>query len=258
MFAKERQDKIYELVQRDGAILTSRLVKEFGVSIETIRRDLLSMEQHGQLIRVHGGAVSKCEMKPYSDLENRNREFLEQKRELSLKAAEFISEGDIICIDAGSTAISFAEVLRDKFSSMIVITHSLDVFNILHNHKDFSLILLGGHFLKGENAFYGSLTLEMLDRLHMQKAFIFPTAVSIEFGICDYNKDLYQIQKKITECSDEIFILADSSKFEKKALLKFSDMDSNYSFVTDSGLSDELKRMYEENNIKIYKGDREK
>ena len=183
MLAKERQDKIYELIQRDGAVLTSQLVKEFGVSIETIRRDLLAMEQHGLLVRVHGGAVSKCEMKPYLELENRNREFLEQKRELSLRATNFIHEGDIICIDAGSTAISFAEAVRDKFSSLFVVTHSLDVFNILYNYKDFSVILLGGHFLKGENAFYGSLTLEMLDKLHMQKAFIFPTAVSLEFGI---------------------------------------------------------------------------
>ena len=51
-------------------------------------------------------------------------------------------------------------------------------------------------------------------------------------------------------------MLADSSKFEKKALLKLNDIDSNYSFVTDSDLSDELKRMYEKNNIKIYKGEK--
>ena len=63
MFAKERQDKIYELLQNNGAVMTSQLVKSFEVSIETIRRDLLLMEENGQLTRVHGGAVLKSDMK---------------------------------------------------------------------------------------------------------------------------------------------------------------------------------------------------
>ena len=187
MFAKERQDKIYEIVKNNGAVTTSALVKLFDVSIETVRRDLLEMERHGLLSRVHGGAVAIGEMKPYLDLNERNKEFTEQKRHLALKASEFISDGDIIGIDSGSTAISFSEVLKEKFSKLTVITNSLDVFNILCD--SFSVILCGGHYLPYEKAFYGSLTLSMLKNLHMQKAFIFPSAVSFEFGICDYQKD---------------------------------------------------------------------
>ena len=59
MFAHERQDKIFAMINNNGAVVTSELVSIFGVSIETIRRDLLTMEQAGQLLRVHGGAVSK-------------------------------------------------------------------------------------------------------------------------------------------------------------------------------------------------------
>ena len=57
MFAKERQDQIYELIQKQGNVIVSDLVERFQVSIETIRRDLLCMEESGLLVRVHGGAV---------------------------------------------------------------------------------------------------------------------------------------------------------------------------------------------------------
>lgn len=59
MFARERQEKIYEQLQKSGAVTTSGLVNVFHVSIETIRRDLLAMELQGRLSRVHGGAVAK-------------------------------------------------------------------------------------------------------------------------------------------------------------------------------------------------------
>ena len=171
MFANERQDKIYDMIQNNGAVTTANLVDFFCVSIETIRRDLLAMEQNGRLTRVHGGAVAKSGMKPFMELKERNKEFGKQKYELSLKAAEFISNGDIIGIDSGSTAISFAEVLKERFSKLTVVTHSMDVFEMLSNHKDFSVILCGGHYLREENAFYGELTLGMLNSLHIQKAF---------------------------------------------------------------------------------------
>lgn len=254
MFANERQDKIYDMIQNNGAVTTARLVNFFGVSIETIRRDLLAMEQDGRLTRVHGGAVAKTAMKPFKKLRERNKEFGKQKYELSLKAAEFISDGDIIGIDSGSTAISFAEVLKERFSKLTIVTHSMDIFEMLSDYKDFSVILCGGHYLREENAFYGELTLGMLNSLHIQKAFIFPSAVSLEYGICDYQKDLYQIQKQLIKSSNEIYILADSSKFEKAALLKLSNMKPDYIYITDNSLQNEIVKLYKENNIKIYLG----
>lgn len=258
MFAQERQNKICEMLQKSGAVTTSGLVNHFGVSIETIRKDLLFMEQKGQLSRVHGGAVIKSDMKPFPDLRQRNKEYSAQKEALALKATEFISDGDIIGIDAGSTAISLAEAVKERFSKLTVVTHSHDVFEILCNHKEFSVILCGGHYMQSENVFYGALTLAAFSNLHMQKAFIFPSAISLSSGIFDYQNDLYQIQKQMMMSAEEIYILADSSKFEKKALLKIDDVKMDYHYITDAFLPEELKRLYEENNIKIFTGGIEK
>lgn len=258
MLAKERQKKIMEMIRKNGAVTVSQLIEIFDVSLETVRRDLLSMEQKGQLSRVHGGAVQKGEMKPFSELRQRNQEYNREKRELSLKAAEVIADGDVIAVDSGSTAILFAEVLKEKFSSLTVVTNSHDVFEILCNHADFSVILCAGHYLRRENAFYGSLAIEMLKKLHCQKAFIFPSAISLEFGICDYQKEMYDVQKQMLSMAEEIFVLADSSKFEKKALLKLEDMKHEYCYITDSNLSEELKILYQENNIRVLTGGKQK
>ena len=108
--------------------------------------------------------------------------------------------------------------------------------------------------MQKENAFYGPLTIDMLKHLHITKAFICPTAVSLEYGIFDYQHELYQIQKAMMNISERTVILADSSKFEKTALLKIDDMKNDYDYVTDFNISEKLIELYRKNDIKIHIG----
>ncbi len=251
MLARERQDKIYSMICMNGAVSASDLVRLFGVSIETIRRDLLEMENKGLLARVHGGAVKLGEMPPFYDLAKRHRDRSAEKSALARIAISAVSEGDFIAVDSGSTAIHFAEALRDHFSNLTVVTYSLDVLEILRGHKSIQTILCGGHYLHQENSFYGMLALDMLDRLHVDKAFVCPSAVSLEHGIYDYQPDFAMIQKKMMEISNHVYILADSGKYERRALIKLDNMKSEFTYITDSGLSDEQKRLYLENGINV-------
>ena len=251
MLANERQRTIGELLRKNGAVTVSALIEAFDVSIETVRRDLLALEQKGVLTRVHGGAVAENHMRLFSSLSDRNKEFEAQKHALSAAAMAFINEGDILAVDSGSTAVAFARALRDTFTRLTVVTHSLDVFHLLCDHKEFQVILCGGHYMRNENSFYGALTLDMLDKLQVQKAFIFPSAVSLKHGIGDFEKDLFQIQQRLVSRADSVFVLADSHKFEKKALLKLADMRSDFRYVTDGELSEELKRLYADNGLSV-------
>ncbi len=251
MFANQRQGKIKEMIITQGAVNVSELIKLFGVSIETVRKDLLILEQAGALKRVHGGAVRSGEMKKYDTLSERNAENIELKKELSLKAVDFIKEGDFVAIDAGSTATLFAKALKERFNALTVVTHSKDVFDILCDYAQFDVILCAGHYLKEERAFFGDLAQNTLNQLHVQKAFIFVSAISIEYGVFDFQKELLNMQKGMIRAADEIYILADNTKFEKTGLLKLCDMEDAYTYITDSGLSSKLKEMYLNNGIKI-------
>jgi len=254
MLGSQRQNEIEKILSEKGAVTVADLVEKFSVSIETVRRDLLAMEKKKMLTRVHGGAMLNPEMKPFRSLEMRNEENVEGKRQLAKKACEFIEEGDYIAIDEGSTAIILAEQIKENFKNLTIVTYSLDVFDILRKNVELNVILTGGFFNPHENAFYGNLVLDALDKIHVSKSFIFPTAVSLEFGIGDYHSDLYSIQKKFFEIADKKFILADSSKFEKKALLKVDDMKEEYMYITDSKLPPSLEKLYKENGISVFKG----
>jgi len=251
MLASERQNLIFQKIKSNGAVTVSQLVDEFDVSLETVRRDLLLMEKQHLLSRVHGGAIAIAEMYPSRPLDVRNRECSDQKRSLARKATEFVSEEDVIGIDAGSTAVLFAEALKEKFNKLTVITYSLPVFELLCDYREFSVILMGGYFIKNERFFCGALTLDMLERVNMKKSFIFPAAVSLKSGICYYSQEEYILVRKVIASSSEVFVLADSSKFEKKALLKVDEMRPEYHYVTDFGLTDDIKSLYKENHIEI-------
>lgn len=254
MLSNERHEHICNLIRKKGAVTTSELVKKFGVSLETIRRDLLLLEKQQCLQRVHGGAVKVGGMMHFHDLPQRMEENDDKKRELSHAAMEFIDDGDIIVVDAGSTAVAFAEVLKEKKNEVTVITHSLDVFEILSGYKNFNVILCGGQYLGRERAFCGELTLDMMRKIHARKAFLFVTAVSLKHGICDFQMDLYPVQKLMLDMADEVFVLADSTKFEKKALLKIDDMNPGYTYITDGELGEDMYKLYEENHIRVICG----
>ena len=254
MLAKERQDKIKELLTANGAVTTAALVETFGVSLETVRRDLLQMEARGLLEKVHGGAVPTGVMQAFPSLQKRFSSHEEEKLALAKMAVSQIAEGDIIGIDAGSTAKAFSEVLRERFCRLTVVTYSMDVFHALGGYKDFTVILCGGHFLPSENAFYGSLAQDTLQKLHVQKVFLFPSAVSLRDGIGDFQPELFGMQRLLITRGDRVFVLADSSKFEKKGLLKISEIRPEYTLVTDAALPQTLLNLYQENGVNLICG----
>ena len=252
MLAKERQNRICQLLQKSGAVTTTGLVERFGVSLETVRRDLLALECDGKLSRVHGGAVAAVQMQPYPELPQRNQSYSTQKYALSAAAADFVQEGDIIAVDSGSTATVFAQVLKERFQDLTVVTYSRDVFELLCDR--FAVILCSGHYIREERSFYGPLALDTLSKLHVRKAFVCPSAVSLEFGICDYQQAIYPLQKQLLQCADAVFILADSKKFEKKALYQIEQTKGEYRYITDSELPEEFEKLYRENGICIETG----
>lgn len=251
MFAVERQKYICDTLERDGSAAINDLAAALDVSAETIRRDLLALEEQGKLSRIHGGAVRKIGVPEHKSLSTRLDSRTKEKAELSEYACSFINNGDFIAIDCGSTAVKLAEAIAKRFSFLNVITNSLDVFNILRTNKGIKLVLIGGNFDEEENGFSGLNTIEMIKRYNVSKFFMFPSGISLKFGITGYGEDICYVQKAFFEISDEIYVLADSEKFEKRAFEKTAETDKSYTYITDSSLSDVIKQSFIDEGMKI-------
>lgn len=251
MFAVERHKYICDILERDGTAAITDLANALSVSAETIRRDLLQLEDKGKLSRIHGGAIRRTGMQEHKPLSRRLDAQSAEKTELSQYACNFIKDGEFIAIDCGSTAVKFARVIAEKVSELNVLTNSLDVFNILRQNKGIKTTLIGGNFLEEENGFYGINAIETVKRYNVSKFFMFPSGVSLKFGITCYGEEICYMQKALCEISDEIFILADSDKFEKRAFVKLVDADKSFTYITDSALSEMIKQSYIDEGMKI-------
>lgn len=251
MLANERHARILKKLNQQGAVTTAELTDSLQVSIETVRRDLLRLERLGQLQRVHGGAVAPGNMQPYAELPQRLEANSSSKAELCETAATLVSDGDILFVDCGSTAVYFAQALVSHFDKLTVVTHSMDVLEILSKKEGFQIILCGGFYDPSEKAFSGQLTLDALKKLHVSKAFLCPSGIALKSGVWDYNQALIQVQSQAMASSDQVIFLANSDKFEKNAMLKLCDTSTGHLYVTDSGLSRHYRQLYHEQDITV-------
>ena len=254
MLANRRHEIIMNILRAEGAVTVSHLVEAFDVSLETVRRDLLLLEKEGVLRRVHGGAVSLGEMMPYKPPQSRQQDFNREKEQLCQNAAELVCEGDYIAIGTGTTPVHFAQTLKKRFRKLTVVTYSFSVFEVLSDMPDYELILLGGQYMHQEQSFSGQLTLDALKQLRVMKSFVFPSAISMEHGIFGFEQTLYPLQRQLLDCCDQAYILADSSKFERKALYKVADMRKEFIYVTDPQLPEELAQIYRDNGLQVITG----
>ena len=251
MLASQRYNQIQTLLLKHGAVTIAGLMETFGISMETARRDLATMEKAGLLRRVHGGALPITTARFYRPLKERMQDCMEQKYAIARAAAEYVKDGDFIFISSGSTAIAFARELRKRIHALTVVTYSLDVFETLCDMPDYHIILTGGEFYPKERAFRGPAAAALLSNLYVQKSFIFPSVLSLEQGITCHTEELIaRITPMLRQC-DQVYVLADSSKFQRIAPYQITPMRQDYIYITDNEQPDSLRQLYAQNKLKF-------
>lgn len=155
MFAIERQKKIVELLRENGAVQVSKLSADFNVAEETVRRDLEKLEKQELLLRTHGGAVPVDDNKHEPSLEKRKKLNVAGKELVARAAAELVSPGDTIFLDASTTTFYIARELK-TMRNITVVTNSLETIAELSGCTDIRVIGTGG-LVGGSRSFVGSL-----------------------------------------------------------------------------------------------------
>lgn len=251
LLAEERKDRILQILEEEGSVKVSKLTKLFDVSIETVRRDLEALEKEGSLKRVYGGAVIKKNRIHKLSYVKREKEFIDEKKEIAKTAIKYIEEGQSIALNNSTTNIEIARELKKNFKELTILTNSLMIASELADAEGFTIILTGGILNNKEYAFYGELSENVLSNFIVDKAFISVSGVSLTRGITDYLIGEVQIEKRIIEIAQEVIILADSSKIDSVSLIKVTEIHEANLIITDSKLDSKILNKYLKNGIEI-------
>lgn len=252
MFAEQRHQIIIQKLNLDKSIRASELMDQFGVSFETIRRDLEYLESEGYLRRVHGGAILK--EPDYSreiPLPIRESIYLEEKKELAQIAVRYVTEGMSIALDPSTTNTQIAKALKAKFDQLTVITNSLPIVNELISMPGYTLIMTGGVIRQDEQSIIGDLAEEFTSRFHADIFFMSMSGVTLEAGITDTGVGEVQVKKIMHANAKRSIALADSSKFGQNSFIKVCGAAEVERFVTDSNIDRNIVDQFSKSGIEI-------
>ncbi|SLJ96429.1 MULTISPECIES: DeoR/GlpR family DNA-binding transcription regulator [unclassified Paenibacillus] len=239
MLAAERYDRIVEMVNVKGSMRVSELSEHCRVTEETIRRDLDRLEQAGRLRRSHGGAVSVKEEQPEIPYRVRETTHAEEKKRIAQSALSMIRPGDRILLDASTTAGYMAANMPDM--PLTVLTNSIQVATELSSREKIEVISTGGQLAQRSLSFVGPLAERSLETYHVDKLFLSCKGVHLEGGgISESNELQARLKQKMVGISDQVILLADTSKFGVRAFARVTGLNAVHAVITDQSLDDDL------------------
>lgn len=245
ILAEERHRQIVTRVQSSGTVRVATLARELQVTEETIRRDLEKLGNDRKLVRIHGGAMvveNDRRDLPYSV---RETEHLAEKRAIARSAGRHIGEGDVIALDASSTAVELAHVIPDI--ALTVITNSHVISSALVDRTRVRVILTGGILDAPSLSYLGSMSEQALDRFHITKLFFSSQGVDLARGLSVAADEHARIKRRMIDLADRRYLLVDSSKFGRRAVEFFAQLAEVDRLITDAGVDaatlEELREM---------------
>lgn len=249
---RERIDKIATLIDKRGKLSLRQLGECFPrVSQMTLRRDLLTLEEEGRVIRVRGGAMSVKDVQKTSGdtYTKKSATHTDEKIEIAQKAASLIEPGATVFLDAGTTALYLAKEMPDVACN--VFTNGVAVATELCKKKNVQVNLLGGPLIKENLSTASSLSSMYFTDNNFELAIISAAAFTAESGFScgtQMEADLFKIVCKKAKYT---YMMLDSSKIGKIKPYTFARADDINVLITDDAFPDELKTLFKEKNIVV-------
>lgn len=229
-----RRETIRGLLLERGAVRTSELAAEFGVSTMTVSRDLEAMESDGWLQRTRGGATVQRSALFELNVWARLRENTGAKREIAVAAAAIVKRGAAVFLDDSSTALACAERLGEQ-GPVTLITNFRKIQEQAISNSGVHLITLGGQYLPSNDSFQGEITVLSIEALSADIAFVSTSA--IRGGSCYHQvPQSISVKRAMLRAAERTVLLVDHSKFAKRALHRFAAISDFDTVIVDSGI----------------------
>ena len=250
----ERIEKIKQLLAHQNRIDVNQLSQLLNVSKVTIRNDLKMLETEGVLKRTHGGAIANTVSLPrtISSLDSSTALSAPDRRinRIAQRASQYINEKEWIFLGSGSTCYAIAKAAAHK--NVQIVTNNLFIGTYLAPYPNINVIMCGGKVHTERIPFLsGDLALNNIASMCFSKAFIGVSGADFKYGYSVSNDVECNIFKTLQECSQEIVIATDSSKFDHAAFMSLGRLDIADVIISDTGMPDAYKDYYESINTTL-------
>ena len=237
MYAEERQESIASLATRRGRVSVSELAATYGVTTETVRRDLDQLERAGVLRRVHGGAVPASALTVTErGVHERDETHADEKDRIAKAAVALLpGPGGSVLLDGGTTTARLARLLPVD-SQLSVVTNSVPVVARLAGTSGVHMHMLGGRIRGLTQAAVGDEAVRTLAELRVDVAFVGTNAYDPEHGLTTPHPDEASVKRAMVRAGALVVVLADSSKAGRLDLHRFAPLDAVDVLITDSGV----------------------
>jgi DeoR family transcriptional regulator, fructose operon transcriptional repressor len=236
-FAAERQAHVMAELARLGRVAVSLLAADLEVSTESIRKDLAALEEQGLLRRVHGGAIPVRELTFEPQVEHRT-EYTAEKHAIARAALTHLTRTTSVLIDAGSTTAVLAAVLPSDHAGLVC-TNSLPIGLSLAARGVRNVRMLGGAVRRPTLAGVGRTTLDALDAVNVDVAFLGTNGISRRRGLTTPDEEEALVKNRMLATARRRLLLADSSKFGLESLCWHAGLGDIDLLITDPGVADD-------------------
>ena len=247
--ANYRQSEILTMLRQSGRVGVEELATHFGVTLQTIRRDLNELSEAKALVRVHGGAMIASGV---ANLAYEARQLVahQSKRRIGEAAARLVPDNASLLINIGTTTEEVAKALSGH-SGLLVITNNLHVAAELYRNAALQVIVTGGTVRQGDGGIVGAVTVAQIEKFRVDLAIIGTSAIDADGTLLDFDVHEVEISRAIVEHARRVVLVADSSKFLRSAPVKIANFSEIDTFVTDRLPSEEIADMCRRYNVEV-------
>lgn len=241
----ERQGRILEILDKEGEVQLQQLKGIFPeVSMMTLRRDLISLEEQGCVIRTYGGAVSVRKLSGVKGEEDeysiRAAENVEAKMKIAEKAVPMVEKGRSIYFDAGSTVMCLARILPDD--SFSIVTSGANIALELVKKLKTSVVALGGLVNRNTLSVSGPEALALMENINVDIAFMSASGFSLTSGFTVANIYECELKRKVVKRAKKVILLMDTGKINKDLPFTYATLEDIDIWICEGSLPPEVEK----------------
>ncbi len=217
-----RQNEILGIARAEGKVAVEHLADRFGVTVQTIRRDLSELADAGKLDRVHGGAIMPSGVANIGYEERRSLN-AEAKAAIARACAAMIPDNSSLFLNIGTTTEAVARALL-QHQNITVVTNNMNVANILVANESCAVILAGGVLRRSDGGLVGDLTTQAIEGFKVDFAIIGASALDADGDLLDFDPQEVRVSRGIIRQSRQTFLVTDTSKLSRSAPVRIASL----------------------------------